>query len=71
LGGQERQVLAEWQQGMVWPLGVYGQKLSFSYTQNQSWIRASQVIDGMKASHGFSLLPLWQVDSGGMLRHGV
>jgi hypothetical protein len=57
LGGQVRQVLAEWQQGMVWPLEASGQKLSFSYAQNQLWIRARQVIDGMKTSQEFSLLP--------------
>jgi hypothetical protein len=56
---------------MVFPLEASGQKLSFSYAQNQLRIRARQVIEGMKTSHGFSLLPHWQVDSGRMLRDGV
>jgi hypothetical protein len=34
---------------MVWSLEASGQQLSFSYAQNQSWIRASQVIDGTEA----------------------
>jgi hypothetical protein len=34
---------------MVWSLEASGQQLSFSYVQSQSWIRTSQVIDGMEA----------------------
>jgi hypothetical protein len=71
LGGQVRQVLAEWQQGMALLLEASSQKLSFSYAQNQLRIRARQVIKGMKTSHGFSLVLHWQVDSGRMLGYGV
>jgi hypothetical protein len=34
---------------MVWSLEAFGQQLSFSYAQSQSWIRTSQVIGGMEA----------------------
>jgi hypothetical protein len=56
---------------MAWPLEVSGQELFFSYAQKKSRIRTSQVTDGIKASHGFSLLSFWQVDSGKMLGHGI